>query len=74
LFSSSAVFQGPLVSSIGGGDISIYVGLLVALLGYYLTMRSRVTASRGPLGTPVSSEATPTGVAAADASTGEASA
>jgi NCS1 nucleoside transporter family len=72
LFSSSAVFEGPLVGTIGGGDISIYVGLLVALVGYYLTMRSRVTTSRSPLGTPVPSQATPTGVVAADASTEEA--
>jgi NCS1 family nucleobase:cation symporter-1 len=42
LFSSSTLFQGPLVSSIGGGDISIYVGFVVAFVGYYLTMRGRV--------------------------------
>lgn len=44
LFSSSAAFDGPLVSSIGGGDISIYVGLAIPFLGYLLTMRRRIGA------------------------------
>jgi NCS1 family nucleobase:cation symporter-1 len=71
LFSSSSVFEGPLVSSIGGGDISIYVGFLVALVGYYLTMRGRVSTSSGPIGTSVpSSRAASTDPA--DASTEEA--
>jgi NCS1 family nucleobase:cation symporter-1 len=47
LFSSSSVFVGPLVGAIGGGDISLYVGLLVAFVGYYLTMRGRLAPSRG---------------------------
>ena len=42
MFSSSAAFDGPLVSSIGGGDISIYVGLTVPFVGYLVTMRRRV--------------------------------
>jgi NCS1 family nucleobase:cation symporter-1 len=42
MFSSSSVFQGPLVASIGGGDLSIPVGFLVSLVGYYLSMRGRV--------------------------------
>jgi NCS1 family nucleobase:cation symporter-1 len=41
MFSSSSVFQGPLVSSIGGGDLSIPVGLLVSFVGYYLSTRRR---------------------------------
>lgn len=47
MFSSSSVFEGPLVGAIGGGDISLYVGLLVALVGYYLTMRGRLAPYRG---------------------------
>jgi len=42
LFSNSTVFRGPLVDSIGGGDISIFVGLIVAFVGYYAMMRGRV--------------------------------
>lgn len=42
MFSSSSVFQGPFVSSIGGGDLSIPVGFFVSLVGYYLSMRGRV--------------------------------
>jgi purine-cytosine permease-like protein len=42
LFANSAVFVGPLTGLVGGGDISIFVGFGVALVGYYVTMRSRV--------------------------------
>jgi purine-cytosine permease-like protein len=49
LFSSSAIFNGPLVGLVGGGDISIFVGFLVSLVGYYLTMRNRVVQLDGPV-------------------------
>jgi NCS1 family nucleobase:cation symporter-1 len=42
LFANSAVFVGPLTGLVGGGDISIFVGFGVALVGYYVTMRGRV--------------------------------
>jgi NCS1 nucleoside transporter family len=41
LFANSAVYVGPLVGLVGGGDISIFVGCGVTFLGYYLTMRSK---------------------------------
>lgn len=41
LFASSELFTGPLTNLVGGGDISIFVGFVVALVGYYLTMRRR---------------------------------
>jgi cytosine/uracil/thiamine/allantoin permease len=41
LFANSAVYVGPLVSWVGGGDISIFVGFGVAFTGYLLTMRGR---------------------------------
>jgi NCS1 family nucleobase:cation symporter-1 len=42
LFANSAVFVGPLTGLVGGGDISIFVGFGVGLVGYYVTMRGRV--------------------------------
>ncbi|WP_297480585.1 cytosine permease [Ferrovum sp.] len=42
LFSANAEWQGPFVNSLGGGDLSIFVGLFVAGLGYYATQRNRV--------------------------------
>lgn len=41
LFSSSVALDGPLVASIGGGDISMFVGLIVPFVGYFVTMRER---------------------------------
>ena len=41
MFSSNAAFDGPLVASIGGGDISIFVGLIV---GDLVTMCGRLEA------------------------------
>jgi purine-cytosine permease-like protein len=41
LFANSAVYVGPLVSWVGGGDISIFVGFAVSFLGYLVTMRGR---------------------------------
>jgi len=41
LFASSAIYSGPLTGLVGGGDISIFVGFVVSLVGYYLTMRRR---------------------------------
>jgi NCS1 family nucleobase:cation symporter-1 len=42
LFSSNAIWQGPFVKYIGGGDMSIYVSFVFAGVGYYLTMRKNV--------------------------------
>jgi NCS1 family nucleobase:cation symporter-1 len=68
LFSSSSVFEGPLVGAIGGGDLSLYVGLLVAFVGYYLTMRGRL-APFGELRAPESTvTGTPTDRFASDTS------
>lgn len=47
LFSSSAIYSGPLTGIIGGGDISIFIGFFVSLAGYYLTMRRRVSMAEG---------------------------
>jgi NCS1 nucleoside transporter family len=41
LFANSAVYVGPLVGLVGGGDISIFVGFAVSSVGYWLTMRRR---------------------------------
>ena len=47
LFASSSIYSGPLTGLVGGGDISIFVGFLIPLAGYYLTMRSRVARADG---------------------------
>ncbi len=47
LFSSSAIYSGPLTRLVGGGDISIFVGFVVSLGGYYVTMRQRVGGADG---------------------------
>jgi hypothetical protein len=47
LFASSSIYSGPLTGLVGGGDISIFVGFLVSLAGYYLTMRGRVAREDG---------------------------
>jgi NCS1 family nucleobase:cation symporter-1 len=39
LFSSNADWQGPFVRFVGGGDLSIFVGLVIAGAGYYFTKR-----------------------------------
>jgi purine-cytosine permease-like protein len=41
LFANSAVYVGPLVGWVGGGDISIFVGIAVSFTGYLVTMRGR---------------------------------
>jgi NCS1 nucleoside transporter family len=41
-FASSAIYQGWFTGWVGGGDISLFVGFLVPLAGYFLTMRARV--------------------------------
>jgi NCS1 nucleoside transporter family len=48
LFSSSAVYTGPLTGWVGGGDISIFVGFAVAVVGYYLTARRGVARAGVP--------------------------
>jgi NCS1 nucleoside transporter family len=42
LFANSAIYTGPLTDFIGGGDLSIVVGFVIAFAGYYATARSRV--------------------------------
>ena len=43
LFSSNTVWQGLLVRYIGGGDLSIFVGFVIAFAGYYVTKRGRMS-------------------------------
>jgi nucleobase:cation symporter-1, NCS1 family len=57
LFASSAIYSGPLTGLVGGGDISIFVGFAVSLVGYYLTMRGRV--GRGPVATDAAASSVP---------------
>jgi NCS1 nucleoside transporter family len=64
LFANSAVYVGPLVGLVGGGDISIFVGFGVTLIGYYLTMRSK--AGPAPERATMLSEADALAVAAQD--------
>jgi hypothetical protein len=40
-FASSAIYEGWFTGLVGGGDISLFVGFLVPLVGYFLTMRAR---------------------------------
>lgn len=42
LFSNSTVWKGPLVGSIGGGDLSVEVGFVVAAGLYYLLMHKEI--------------------------------
>jgi len=46
LFANGTLYQGPLIGLIGNGDISIYVGFVVAGLVYWVLMRGRITKSR----------------------------
>ncbi|MCW2902081.1 MAG: cytosine or purine or uracil or thiamine or allantoin permease [Streptosporangiaceae bacterium] len=59
LFASSAIYSGPLTGLVGGGDISIFVGFVVTLAGYYLTMRRRVGQADGSelVGAPAAADA-----------------
>ncbi len=43
LFSNSALWQGPLVSAVGGGDFSVEVGFVVSAVLYFVLMRSTIT-------------------------------
>ena len=52
LFASSALYEGPLTGLVGGGDISIYVGFLVALVGYYFSMRRTAGPASDAAGDP----------------------
>jgi NCS1 family nucleobase:cation symporter-1 len=49
LFASSTIYSGPLAGLIGGGDISIFVGFVVPLAGYYLNVRGRAARADGSL-------------------------
>lgn len=42
LFANAPLYQGPLIGLIGNGDISIYVGFVVAAVAYYLLMRGTI--------------------------------
>lgn len=42
LFSNSALYKGPLVSSIGGGDLSVEAGFVTSAVLYLLLMRGQV--------------------------------
>ena len=46
LFANAPLYQGPLIGLIGNGDISIYVGFVVAAVTYYLLMRGTIRAQR----------------------------
>jgi nucleobase:cation symporter-1, NCS1 family len=46
-FASNAIYSGSFTGLVGGGDISIFVGFLVSLAGYYLTMRGRADRADG---------------------------
>jgi purine-cytosine permease-like protein len=52
LFASSSLFEGPLTGLVGGGDISIYVGFAVGLIGYYVTMRTTAGPASEAAGEP----------------------
>lgn len=45
LFANAPIFQGPLVRFIGGGDISIFTGLIVSAGLYYILMRQQIAAA-----------------------------
>jgi nucleobase:cation symporter-1, NCS1 family len=49
LFASNTIYSGPLTGLIGGGDISIFVGFVVPLAGYYLNVRGRAARADGAL-------------------------
>ncbi len=42
LFSNSALWQGPLVKTVGGGDLSVEVGFVVSAILYFALMRSTI--------------------------------
>jgi nucleobase:cation symporter-1, NCS1 family len=44
LFANAPLYQGPLIGLVGDGDISIYVGFIVAAVSYYLLMRGPIRA------------------------------
>jgi nucleobase:cation symporter-1, NCS1 family len=45
LFANSTHWQGPFISNIGGGDLSVESGFLVGAVTYFLLMRSRIQRS-----------------------------
>jgi NCS1 family nucleobase:cation symporter-1 len=60
-FMSTTLYTGPLVSLLGGADISWIIGVIVAALMYYMLMRSRITtapATNAPDDTASSAELT----------------
>ncbi|MGH3277039.1 MAG: purine-cytosine permease family protein, partial [Streptosporangiaceae bacterium] len=44
LFANAPLYQGPLIGLVGDGDISIYVGFVVAAVSYYVLMRTMIRA------------------------------
>jgi len=59
-FSNSALFKGPLVGLTGGGDLSIFVGLLIGFGGYYASMRRTLDAAAQRASSDLSSDETAT--------------
>lgn len=45
MFANGTLYQGPLIGLIGNGDISIYVGFVLAAAAYYLLMRGAMRTS-----------------------------
>lgn len=43
LFANGTLYQGPLIGLVGNGDISIYVGFVVAGVAYWALMRGRIS-------------------------------
>jgi len=62
-FSNSALFKGPLVGLTGGGDLSIFVGLLIGFGGYYAGMRRTLDAAGQRASSDLSSDETATQIA-----------
>jgi purine-cytosine permease-like protein len=46
MFSNNTIWHGYFVKDIGGGDLSVFVGFIVAGAGYYLTMKKRMSTGR----------------------------
>lgn len=41
MFANSTIWTGPMTGLVDGGDLSIFVGLLVSGVGYYVQARSK---------------------------------
>ncbi len=57
MFANGTLYQGPLIGLVGNGDISIYVGFVLAAGSYYLLMRPTLSAvHEAPPATPAQAE------------------